>query len=490
VKSRRTESRTAVALLVVALAGCVGVPDIPNERAYAGRHVTLHVSRDRRQPICPAAVEGLDRFVETVAEMFGVPPPRAEYFLPLNWSEIGCSNGAAGCAYCSGGNARSVLWEVVHHELVHLATCPAGDPPPFLREGAAEALSRLERPRVLDARRLEDHLRTDAWESIAIPDRARLYFEAGSFARFVIARFGREAFVRCYRAVPYSASDDAIAAGFLDATGGALSDALVAWRRAEPLPGQPAPPSPLGDLACFAPSLEARTAGAWHFEADTIDAACESVRTTFDETHAIDVSEPGVYALAAAATADVATDVIACRDALTLAAINSAVPAVRLLRLDAGRYAIRQAMTSQGLVAPRGALSRRWDLRRVAGLDGGCDQAPAIRLDAATPRASLALTGPFAPFPTGATTAWLRVTADAPTVRLAMRTTFLGGTLFPTRVAGRACRGTCASPGDCRPVVLDGTSAVQIDAGGELVLELEVSRENAMRDVSLVVSAP
>jgi hypothetical protein len=237
---------------------------------------------DEGLPLCPEALQWMESHYAEVSAWLGVRLPQGERFdysfVHQEDLEAFCGGPASGCATETYAFANRPFHG---HELVHLYANLLGRPPAFFREGIAEVLGAgwTDDTRPMERGGLVLDLLDEAAFQ-AHPDMRQAYDLAAGFVSFLIARYGRQAFLDFYASVPSRASREAIGQDFEAFFGDTPELAVERWQRA---PAQYRADVALHLTECAAPSVQA-------LEADPLSLTCgldpdEGVRVLVRSLH-------------------------------------------------------------------------------------------------------------------------------------------------------------------------------------------------------------
>jgi hypothetical protein len=328
-------------LLVLALALACEDPNPPQSLYYDGDHLEVWASEGLEA--CNGTFPYMEAWLSAFRERVGRPDSAVRhtfYWLsPEEFDVAPCTNAVA----CASPRSNVIYSSFVpaEHELVH--TELEGRPPSFLREGAAEAFGCTDRYNLVN----EPSIESLADErQILRPD----YQAAGRFSRFLIDRFGVDAYLDLYAGLEGIEGSEGLATGIADILEEDLSSLvadfeqrstcrLEAWR--------------FYDVECSVLPLVA-----WqdpdHWSA-TVDLACETPDVIGPRNdivwarRALHVPETDRYTLSIetddpSAVATIFSCQATCkpRDELTVVMIPAATIAYpTTLVLDAGRHWLR-----------------------------------------------------------------------------------------------------------------------------------------------------
>lgn len=192
------------------------------------------------------------------------------------------------------------------HEIVHVEL-DTQDAPPVLSEGAAEAFG-TDQPPIELTHDVVEQLLSD----IGTIPHAR-YPAAGRFTRFLIDTYGVDAWMEVVRASPEPAAREGIERAMLDVVGEDVTDVLAAFEQA---PACSTAEWRFYDYECGAHPLTAWV-DADHWEAE-VDVACEDEEAIGPQqgrwwtVHALEITEPGTYALTAHASEGATFELVPC----------------------------------------------------------------------------------------------------------------------------------------------------------------------------------
>lgn len=185
--------------LSVALSLACDLPDVSDE----GRHV--RIAADPGLHLCAGSLAHMDEFVHRLSAEFGILPPIDDDRILYYWldpddfsTRSSCSQGPDGCEREGTVYARVAP---LNHELVHAVTHRVGHPPPFFVEGLATAYGGLG-----SIRQASMNLAPDVMATIEAPNsRSVDYVAAGAFTSFLVMKYGVDAYLKLYTALPSDA---------------------------------------------------------------------------------------------------------------------------------------------------------------------------------------------------------------------------------------------------------------------------------------------
>ncbi|MDB4957399.1 MAG: hypothetical protein JWO36_4968 [Myxococcales bacterium] len=415
------------------LVGCL--PDTPGGVEVRGRHITVHV--DPAIPICADALAVADRYVEDIADLFGVQVQPIDYYI---------MEGPTGCGYGKYANANCTINRTVYantwihfHELVHAVDDTR--PPALFVEGIAEALRKRSREA-----RAEDISRADAQLDLdsssfrgGVP--AEEYLVSGDFVRFVVERFGG----RRYHSFAGSVTslDDHLSTriAFKRAFGVSLDSVIADWRVANPATSTATVPADLTD--CHDPIAPVGPE-TWRVD-EVVPDGCQSGMSAggagYEQQtgrYGFEVTDPGLFVVEVSTRGDQQGVVLSCP-------VN--------VQFDYRTSATVRRFTTMPLLAGRHAITvvdgaHAWSVSRIGAVGETCDTAPVF----AAPDSE-----PWELDTRGSPATWIRIAYAGP------RALYGWG----TDAGARVCWGAC---GDlhCQPI---GTGArVEYPAGQALYL--------------------
>lgn len=186
-------------VLVVAtalfLSACGSDLDLPNDQVFASEHFRYHV-RSTETAVCGDLLGRLESHLSLMQSMLGftwVEGRVIDYYMFHDSRDFLKHAPCQGAMRCASGNDAYSILEFDEHELVHAYLKPIGQPPVVIEEGAAMALacdSTIPETLTLS---LEDALQV----TTALDDK-RVYDTGGRFVRYLLDRYGGEAFLRVY----------------------------------------------------------------------------------------------------------------------------------------------------------------------------------------------------------------------------------------------------------------------------------------------------
>lgn len=415
------------------------MPEPSGGVAVEGRHVTVYADPDI--PVCANAIAVADRFVEDVAAMIGVDPPRIDYYL-MN-EDTGCGYGQYAGADCTIGTTVYARTWIHYHELVHAVD--NSHPPALFVEGIAESLSWLSK----DARRIslareEARLNFDSTSFRAgVP--LEEYKIAGDFVRYLVERFGGKRY-RSFAGALVSLSDGiSVRREFARAFGEKLDDVIADWREYTPL--QSTMTVPVDNVDCNDP-IDPIAPDTWRI--DRIDPdGCESGTTPEGARYSqqsgrygFEVATPGLFLVEADSDRGSQKGLIRSCAANALYEYRTASNARRfmLVPLRAGRHAIDMA---DGATA--------WSVERLGAEGASCETASIFRAP---------LREAWQVDIRGNESTWVRIVYDG--------WRGLYGTT-DSATAARACWGACSDL-KCQPITFGAT--IDAPAGQPLYIVL------------------
>jgi hypothetical protein len=225
--------RVAVGVVASCLVACTGGADEELPLRFETAHFRYHADPDRR--LCPQLGEWLETHFDAHANWLALTTSDAiDYYLLSNQAEVRTRCGEAHGATPSGCVlGRSVYtWREFHaHEIVHAYTLRLERLPPlFFNEGLAVMLGGGPGGEVNRTADVEALMVTPTFHALVGSDASEGYLAAGSFARFVVDRHGRLAYLDFFGSLPTSASAELIRQTFDRIFGESLEAAIVAWR--------------------------------------------------------------------------------------------------------------------------------------------------------------------------------------------------------------------------------------------------------------------
>lgn len=188
----------AVALLPLPMGACrvEEAHDLPGDLAWTSPHFIFH-ARAQDSLACPDALTNLEQHFALLEGMFGFvwPAGRSIHYYkfvdhPDFHANSPCPQGSGACADQSDVYSDEVFEQ---HELIHSYLWPFGTPPPLVTEGTAVALA-CNRP-------ISDTPSLSLAEGIRIQDALsdlRIYDTGGRLVRYLLDRYGPQAFLRFY----------------------------------------------------------------------------------------------------------------------------------------------------------------------------------------------------------------------------------------------------------------------------------------------------
>ena len=252
-------------LLALALPLACEEPDAPQSPYYAGAHLVVWASDGLEA--CNGTFPYMEAWLSAFRDRIGQPDSAVRHTFywksPEEFEASPCVDAVA-CAFPRSDVIYS-SYVPAEHELVH--TELEGRPPSLLREGAAEVFGSTDHIDIVNRPSIE--ALADEHQILG-PD----YQAAGRFSRFLIDRFGIDAYLDLYTGLDPNAGREGIAAGVADILEADLSSVVAdfeqqracrqeAWRfydvECSVLPLEPWQDadhwSTTVDLACDAPDV-------------------------------------------------------------------------------------------------------------------------------------------------------------------------------------------------------------------------------------------
>jgi hypothetical protein len=170
--------------------------DLPSDVAWTSPHFIFH-ARTQDPVVCADAVVTLEQHFALLQGMFGFAWPDGRsihYYKFVDRADFRanspCPKGSGGCADESDVYSDDVFEQ---HELIHSYLWSVGTPPPLVAEGTAVALS-CNRP-------ISDTPSLSLADGIGIQDALsdlRIYDTGGRLVRYLLDRYGPQAFLLFY----------------------------------------------------------------------------------------------------------------------------------------------------------------------------------------------------------------------------------------------------------------------------------------------------
>lgn len=208
------------------LAACHPHRGRPEHRVFETEHFEYFADDD----YCPEVADWMEEHFAAHATLFGFSLPEGEkisYFRYADGGDIPDCKEASGCADGLEVSSGSLVEE---HELIHAYASTIGRPPRFFREGLAVAMSGSsggdDLPVNHDAP--VEAMLTDADLDAVVPPPAA-FDEAASFTRYLIEKYGVEAYVAMYANLDADAERDEVDAAFEDAFDEELDTIVEDW---------------------------------------------------------------------------------------------------------------------------------------------------------------------------------------------------------------------------------------------------------------------
>jgi len=136
--------RHEVGLCACLLVGCGGDVELPSDRLWTSAHFRYH-TRSTNTETCPDILALLEQHGDVIHQALGLSWDPGEVIDYYDFDDAmdfaahaGCEGFADGCTV--GASVRSFV-PFHDHELIHAYLAKVGQPPPFLQEGVAVALS-------------------------------------------------------------------------------------------------------------------------------------------------------------------------------------------------------------------------------------------------------------------------------------------------------------------------------------------------------------
>jgi len=243
--------------IVFLAAACSDEPDLPPLQ-FETEHFRYYT--DEEIAVCPGLADWLEHHYAAHVQWLGVGIPagkKIEYYKLYNMTELsefcGSPHGdiPSGCVI---GDDVYTTRSYHPHELIHVYAGELGFPPLFFVEGMAVMLGGGGGGAVNRDLPVELYVETDYFRDVAYPEFGDSYSAAGAFTRFMLDRYGKEACLGFYAAVPNEAAGAEIREAFLSIMGETLEDALAQWRTGPELTEAHIR---LHLAECAAPSIEA-----------------------------------------------------------------------------------------------------------------------------------------------------------------------------------------------------------------------------------------
>lgn len=220
--------KVALSLLLLAT-GCAEPPTPPVR--LTTEHFVIHSDSE----VCAGLGEWYERTYEAWSTFLGVTLPSHRKIKIVQYAEriyVECVCGGPPATGCTDGNTVWSLSTYDQHEVAHVLAGRLGRPPAVFEEGLAVALGcsqylgghTIERPADIT-----EWIVNDAFEEGSRAEVFARYEPSADFVSYVLARFGREAFLALYAALPHSPSREELRAVFSSTMGTELDEVVAGW---------------------------------------------------------------------------------------------------------------------------------------------------------------------------------------------------------------------------------------------------------------------
>jgi len=232
--------RAVGCLLLCATAGCGDEASQPLR--LESEHFRYYADEDL--PVCRTLLDRMEEHYAAVTPWLGVTLGRGE---KIDYHRFGDADslGETGCEYddgtvpagCADGLRIVTTRPLETHELVHAYASLLGRAPSLLEEGLATMLGGIGAAGpVVDASfPIESFFESERFQALEPEPKAEAYGPAAGFSRFLVDRYGREAYLDFYASLAHSASAAEIETAFESSFAEPLAVALEAWRAERPL---------------------------------------------------------------------------------------------------------------------------------------------------------------------------------------------------------------------------------------------------------------
>jgi hypothetical protein len=186
---------------------------------------------------CPEVMDGLERHYDSFSRYLGAELPEGERFTHVLGSVRFIRSECNGHDGCHTRGTMYSIYAADRHELVHAHNWLLGWGPLLFNEGLAEVLGcdqvYLNREPRWTPEELRAVLASEAYRAELLGDPLNARLKAMSLVRYLLDRFGKEAFIAFYRSFPavkdYYSSEEVVEARFLDAFGERLLAVAQDW---------------------------------------------------------------------------------------------------------------------------------------------------------------------------------------------------------------------------------------------------------------------